>query len=173
MLGLVAMLLVAGVLGLIFSLTGTVTKEWRNDVAPFVSRFPEFAKAPRVRWKAGHLDEGSFFDGLGPAIYWMRGYVFLSDGEAQILRQQYSDWKSSRPDISAEDRVDDGPEATASWRSSSELNVAMSPGTYDSRFFLCDTLPVAYFETMWDGSTLPGQTSRPKRPSTGPPTNDP
>lgn len=91
-------LLIIGAFAILFALSVNLTGyfnskksheltkiEYRTDVEPITKRFGEMLSIESCFWKAKTIGKANF----GPSSYWMKGYILISQENADFLKSKY------------------------------------------------------------------------------------
>ena len=115
--------------------------EYRTDVEPLTKRFGEMLDIQSCFWKTGTIGKANF----GPSSYWMKGYAFISQENADNLKSQYN---LTEVDISFDDGVtpDVTGKAEFNWCYNNELSRRIAGLEFVGEFYFDVKNNIFYFD---------------------------
>lgn len=115
--------------------------EYRTDVEPLIKRFGEILNIESCFWKAETIGKTNF----GPSSYWMKGYILISQENADSLKSQYD---LSDVDISFENGMT--PDITQKdgfkWSYNKELSRKIAGAGFIGEFYFDVENNIFYFD---------------------------
>jgi hypothetical protein len=128
------------------SINEQADNDFRIDKEPILNRFPKIGDIQSCYWKADIKRSNSRITAPAPSSYWMKGFVYLNEKEAERLKNQLN-WSSVEKDWSPTLKNESILNLSSlEWYYSEDYNNYIKPSTFIGKFYINFENSLIYFD---------------------------